>query len=652
MTRRLIPVTGAATLVAALALRAQAPQQPAFRTSTSYVTVDAVVTDKDDRPIEDLTADDFDVIESGRTQTIENFQFVSVPAVARNIVARRTIEPVPDVAANTPPTPASRLFVIVIDDLHLIEQDLVRIRRTLFDLVDNFTDDDDVAIVYTSRSDLSVNFTRNSGTLVRAINGVRGALGFGMDSARSTNSSSIVDSGRQAASYAISANATVRNVVRALAGAAHARRAIFWVTAGSTIKFLDPDPAKRNVEYDDDTLQLFAEARRADVPLYMIDPRGAVGAEEAVRGGVGQLSSLGGRGRVSVYLQNQRENLQTFAGNTGGRAVVGAQEMTRMAREVVQENGSYYLFGFTPNPLAADGKVHTFEVRVKRPGAIVRARREYVAPSSAGSRGATGTAAVDAALKVGVNVAGLPLRIAAIPMDLVGKRMRVAVTMALAYPVPAGPAPYADTLEKKIVALDPDAKIVASLARPVPIGGAAPGEDGVEVVMNDVIEMPAKDLVLRAGVASATLGLAGSVQTEVWMAQEDRGLTMSGIAVGVTSASRTPQAAPAVFAGLVPFQPTTDRQFTAFDTLRLFGHVYWKDKRARPQLTLIIDGPAGTKTVTLIAADAAEVDGRQHVTVDVPWPLAGFTPGKYHAAVEARLGAGKALYRDVLFEVK
>jgi Ca-activated chloride channel homolog len=47
---------------------------------------------------------------------------------------------------------------------------------------------------------------------------------------------------------------------------------------------------------------------------------------------------------------------------------------------VAQELRSQYVLGFTPQHL--DGKVHTLEVRVKRPGTVPRARRSYLAMPS------------------------------------------------------------------------------------------------------------------------------------------------------------------------------------------------------------------------------------------------------------------------------
>jgi Ca-activated chloride channel family protein len=72
-------------------------------------------------------------------------------------------------------------------------------------------------------------------------------------------------------------------------------------------------------------------------------------------------------------------NLRRIAEETGG----GSFEMEKSAElaptftRVAQELRSQYLLAFAPETL--DGKVHKLEVRVKRPGVTVRARRSYSA---------------------------------------------------------------------------------------------------------------------------------------------------------------------------------------------------------------------------------------------------------------------------------
>lgn len=613
-----------------------------------YVTVDAVVTDKNDKPIEDLTAGDFEITDNGKPQKVADFKLVSIPAVSRNIAVNVLPAPEPDVATNIAPSPNSRLFAIVVDDLHLIEQDLVRIKRVLTDLVNAFSPDDDVAIVFTSHSDMSVNFTQNASKIMAPINNLKNALGFGLDSSGTSEGSG---STRYTHFYAMSANATVRSVVRALAGSGHSRRAIFYVTAGSVIKIFNPDPNGRDVEYDDDVTQLFGEAKQSDVPIYTIDPRGNLTPDEAIRGGISRINSPSGRSGLLVNIGNQRDNLATIAINTGGRAIVGASDMARMITEVVQENGSYYVLGYYPDPFVADGKFHDVKVHVKRDGVRVRARQGYDAPKS-GRASAPVASSVDTAIAAGVNVSGLSLRAFAEPIASDGKKMTVAVTVEVAYPAPAdGSSRFDDNLQLKVVALDPDAKPKATAVRTHHFTGAAPATGAVTFLINEVVQVPVQFMTFRVAVGSEALGRAGTVQLPVSMPKESRNLMLGGIAVGFDGPPREAVMQPAAFDGLIPFQPTVSRVFSANDVLRLFGHVYWKDK-AQPIAEMKLTGPGGTVAVTpqLIAQKPA--GGQQDAVIAAVLPIRGMAPGKYHLVISAKLPEGKPVSRDILFEVK
>ncbi len=65
--------------------RTSQPQQPApqpppptFRTEANYVRVDVFPTTKDDAPVTDLTQADFEVLEGGAPQKIEQFERVVI----------------------------------------------------------------------------------------------------------------------------------------------------------------------------------------------------------------------------------------------------------------------------------------------------------------------------------------------------------------------------------------------------------------------------------------------------------------------------------------------------------------------------------------------------------------------------------------------
>src|SRR5918994_6905310 len=53
-------------------------QQPVFRTGINFVRVDVIVSDKKGTPVATLTANDFEVLEDGKPQTIEQFRLIKV----------------------------------------------------------------------------------------------------------------------------------------------------------------------------------------------------------------------------------------------------------------------------------------------------------------------------------------------------------------------------------------------------------------------------------------------------------------------------------------------------------------------------------------------------------------------------------------------
>jgi Ca-activated chloride channel homolog len=72
-------------------------------------------------------------------------------------------------------------------------------------------------------------------------------------------------------------------------------------------------------------------------------------------------------------------SLKTLAEQTGGGyfELSRADQMTSTFTRVAQELHSQYMLGFSPEN--RDGKTHKLEVRVKKPGMTVRARKSYVA---------------------------------------------------------------------------------------------------------------------------------------------------------------------------------------------------------------------------------------------------------------------------------
>src|SRR5918993_4723141 len=89
---------------------------PTFRTGGNYVRVDVYAT-RNGTPVTDLRQDEFTILEDGKRQDIDRFEFINIRDVGSALVF---LEP-PTVAAAHQPTAdgRTRLFVLFLDRPHV-----------------------------------------------------------------------------------------------------------------------------------------------------------------------------------------------------------------------------------------------------------------------------------------------------------------------------------------------------------------------------------------------------------------------------------------------------------------------------------------------------------------------------------------------------
>jgi VWFA-related protein len=159
------------------------PQQPApdeeiVRVTTALVQVDAVVVDKNDRPVPDLKMSDFEVYENGKRQNIQFMEFVSTDAGAgaSRVEGNRELAKVAPGAETTVARELSakdvkRTFAFVVDDLTVPLEDMVTVRQLLTDFVNNQMREGDLVAIVRSvgGKGLLQQFTTDKQLLRRAI---------------------------------------------------------------------------------------------------------------------------------------------------------------------------------------------------------------------------------------------------------------------------------------------------------------------------------------------------------------------------------------------------------------------------------------------------------------------------------------------------
>ncbi len=186
-----------------------------------------------------------------------------------------------------------------------------------------------------------------------------------------------------------------------------------------------------NIDDESRLRTIMDEANRSNTSFYPVDPRGLTVFDEGIVPS-GAVSSPAGLTPTlspqedTARLTARAQTLRRLAEATDGVAIVGTNNIEPALHRVVDDLSSYYLLGYYSTG-RLDGKFHSINVRVKRPGVTVRARRGYqalrdidvaktITPSSgAGAAGAAAasalaTAASSAIAKI-VNAArDVPLR--------------------------------------------------------------------------------------------------------------------------------------------------------------------------------------------------------------------------------------------------
>ena len=124
-------------------------------------------------------------------------------------------------------------------------------------------------------------------------------------------------------------------------------------------------------------MDIMRRAQEKDVMVY------AIGLESAYGAGAGGLrgGGFGGGGMGGGFGGSTRPDpgLSAIADETGGGyfELTRADELSATFQRVADELRRQYLLGFEPQKL--DGKMHKLEVKVKKSGMKVRARKEYFA---------------------------------------------------------------------------------------------------------------------------------------------------------------------------------------------------------------------------------------------------------------------------------
>ena len=689
--RRLQVTAGLMAALTGLALaqgqrpeRAQGQDAPAvtFKVEINYVEVDAIVTDARGHLVRDLTKDDFQLLEDGKPQAVSVFSLVDIPVerAERPLFRPTAIEP--DVRTNARDFDG-RIFVLVLDDLHTSALRSTLVRNAARQFVERYVGANDLAaVLHTSgRTDAAQDFTSSRSLLEGAIDRFMGrklrsaTLGmidqYYMNRGTPNASDRLTDpEGFQRGYNAQSVLRTLTSLADWMGGIRGRRKSVVLFSEGIDYDIGNPFDNPYASSIIEDTQRVIGAATRNNVSIYSVDPRGLTSlADEAI-----EIQSIPIDNTISTTallneLRIAQDSLRVLADETGGFAAVNSNDFGPAFSRILEENSTYYVLGYYPTNEQRDGRFRRLEVRVKRPGVEVKARKGYVAPKGRPDRRTTeaaeGTsAALRAALDSPVPISGLTLSTFAAPFKGEGKDVSVLVGIEVPgtdFAFAERNGRFVDSLELSLIAVDQSGKVKGGARNSAkldlrPQTHALLMQHGVRFTSR--VSVPPGRYQFRIAAREENAGRTGSVMYDLVVPDfSDDPLAMSGLALTSAGASRTPT--PQVddqMRKVLPGQPTTQREFATGDTLDVFAEVY-DNRPATPHsvdvVTSVLTDEGREVFKTEDERKSRELGGlRGGYGHAAKVPLVGFAPGLYVLRVEARsrLG-GDTVAREIQFRV-
>jgi VWFA-related protein len=509
-----------------LALAPGPQTTPSFPTEIEVITIDAVVVDREGRPVTGLAREDFRVIEDGKPREIVSFE-----AYDRGGTTIDETPPAP-VATNARGTELrGRAFALLLDDVFTPLQGSAEVRQAAESFLRNSVGPgDEVTIATTSGNaywsaglpdgleDLLAVAARFKG---RDTGGRYGTqeyaqshqtpeeMRYGQLEMRRMSELQAYDivRGRRSGDQPMAQEidqirrrrmkltlAAVRRQLDALA-TVRGRKSLILMSPG----FLQDD--------EPDIRDTAAASRRANTALYFIDVRGLANQEvfSAANKVVGAPTLTGLTGE-EVERDLVTAGTQTLAQDTGGFSVRNVNDFAGAAARVAAESRAYYLLGIHPAEGRGARDWRKLTVEVTRPGLKVRARRGYslrdAPPPEEDAKGKstpptrkTLDPAVAGALDSAHAVSGIPLRAMVYVMEPAPKDTTRVLVAAEFDPQDLGGGAKSAKLEFSVNITHRDS------------GRAFESNERVEVRLGDGAHSGwramAREFMLPAGVASA-----------------------------------------------------------------------------------------------------------------------------------------------------
>ncbi|MGA9667618.1 MAG: VWA domain-containing protein [Terracidiphilus sp.] len=639
-----------------------APQQGGFVLKMNGELVLTNVVARDTRTgefVRDLKQSDFTVLENGKPQHIETFDYESVElakplneATISGLAAGSSVNGgKAAVVAKPEDLRNHRLIVMFFDLTSMQPEDLDRCVEAAQAFLKTKMQPADLVALVSLGDSLKVDqdFTSDKNTLINEVGVYNGTEGQGFALGATANSNQVEDSTGYTPDES---EFNDINTDRELFALRAVSKSLEKIGEKKSLLYFSGGIQRDGIENQASLRSAINAAVRADLAIYSVDTRGLQAVLPLGDASTGSLRGTGAyNGGAITNNMNanfaSQEVMSTLSVDTGGKAFFDSNDFAPAFAQVQRDTSAYYAIGFRSTNPARDGKYRRLTFKINRPGIKLEYRPGYYAPADFQHSGHE-----DRERELEEQLSSdLPATDMAVYMDAMYFRLdenRFFVPVSLI--VPGSQIPFVKGGDKDKATLDIIGSVIDEFKRP--IGHA---RETVKLNLDPSLQARQKNIQyttsfnlppgkyqLKFVVRENQTGRMGSFDAEITLPDMKKSpLKLSSI---VLASMRQPSKkdSPLVRGG-EEYVPNISHVFRQDQHLYLLYEIYGPvrqkpaenaPKGTKPGINLLsslelIQGSTKVFETPIVQAKAINVEGRDAVAIELDVPLAGLKPGPY-----------------------
>src|ERR1700678_1747133 len=377
------------------ALPAQEQTDYVFHAESDLVLVNVTVRDKNGKFGEGLKPSNFTILEDNKPQKIVSFDVENVDSMPAVDVAQA--KPLAGAATEQTSAPVSptdlasqfkdRRLIVLFFDLSAMEPDEIDHAVTS---AEHYLDAQmlpaDLVSIISLGSSLLVNqdFTTDRALLKKQLDAFSTGSGQGFEEGTTGTTEGTPDTGQPFTADDTEYN--IFNTDRRLEALRSVAEKLAYVQQKKSLIYFSSGMDRTGIENQSELRAAVNAAVRSNLAIYTMDMRGLqalVAGGEAQNASLRGVSAYSGQSTLNALNSNftTQETLVTLASDTGGRAFLDSNDLSKIFKGVQQDTSTYYLLGYHSTNPARDGRYRRIIVKSNIPGAKIDYRRGYYAPA-------------------------------------------------------------------------------------------------------------------------------------------------------------------------------------------------------------------------------------------------------------------------------